>query len=649
MRIPRILARRSALLLLILLVAAVALSTASYAYSTQVAASVASLSIDEIHSNTQIEANDLGHVLEKSLESISSNLNVIAGSRSVQTENFTGAASLFNSAQNSTKDLTYTYFWLDKNGRLLLSSRGTSQIYPNGTGIDLGNRSYFVFPKETMRTYFSAATPLLSNASQIFLFVSRPIFTTLSNDSQIFNGIVGGSIDLSTLGGILQRDLSPNFKSSIGLIDFKGGILYSGNPAFIGVNIFSPTFQNVLPSDIRPEFDAFLNQSLRGDAGIQDITYRGNSSTLAYQPILVNATTPTGNQIPVQFGVLYVTAPDALAASAVALISQERTASLLIVFGIAGVAAGLALTMLRWNRRLADAVKEKTAGLVYANAQLDAKAKAEKDLLNITAHELRTPTQSILVNSEILRRVIRPALGLEQPTLAAESFDGSRPEYDMLAGDIKPEEVVEMVESSYRNSQRLQKLTQNILEVARIDNNTLRLERETFDLNEVARQAIADVGKFLYRNPQEQPPVKVQFEPKVPELLVNGDRIKLGEVLTNLLENSIKFTTKGGTIKISTDKDSQGFAVVTVEDEGSGIDREIYPRLFTKFATKTGTGLGLYIARAYVEAHGGKITALNNPDGGATFTFTVPLAPDAVSKDAKLLSTPKPVQGQKNL
>ena len=168
--------------------------------------------------------------------------------------------------------------------------------------------------------------------------------------------------------------------------------------------------------------------------------------------------------------------------------------------------------------------------MLNVNAQLAAKAKAEKDLLNITAHELRTPTQSILVNSEILRRVIRPLLGIEQPPLATDSFDGSRPEYDMLAGDIEPKEVVEMVESSYRNSQRLQKLTQNILEVARIDNNTLRLERETFDLNEVVRQSISDVRRYQYRNgtDQEQPPIKILFEPKQPELLVNADRNKAG-------------------------------------------------------------------------------------------------------------------------
>ena len=266
---------RSALLLLILLVTAVVLSVASYEYSTQVYANVANLSIDEIHSNTQIEANDLGHVLENNLESISSNLDVISNNPLVWTQDTTGATSLFDAAQNSTKDLTFSYFWLDQNGRLLLSSRGTSQVYPSGTGADLSNRSYFFSPRDTHHTFFSAATPLLSNASVNFLFVSSPVYVTLQNHSKLFNGIVGGSIDLRTLGKSLQSDLSPNFQSTVGIIDFKGGILYTGNQSFIGQNIFGNSFQSLLPSDIKPEFDSFLNQSLNGRAGLQDILFQG--------------------------------------------------------------------------------------------------------------------------------------------------------------------------------------------------------------------------------------------------------------------------------------------------------------------------------------------------------------------------------------
>jgi two-component system, OmpR family, sensor histidine kinase VicK len=107
---------------------------------------------------------------------------------------------------------------------------------------------------------------------------------------------------------------------------------------------------------------------------------------------------------------------------------------------------------------------------------------------------------------------------------------------------------------------------------------------------------------------------------------VEADRAKLFEVLSNLIGNAIKFT-ENGTISVSIEKED-GHARISVRDDGKGIDPEIMPRLFTKFATNSdqGTGLGLFISKNIVEAHGGKIWANNNPDGqGATFTFTLPM------------------------
>jgi two-component system sensor histidine kinase VicK len=110
---------------------------------------------------------------------------------------------------------------------------------------------------------------------------------------------------------------------------------------------------------------------------------------------------------------------------------------------------------------------------------------------------------------------------------------------------------------------------------------------------------------------------------------VEGDKNRLTQVISNLLSNAVKFT-KEGEITIRAEIED-GKALVTVKDTGQGIDPEIMPRLFTKFAAKseTGTGLGLFISKSIVEAHGGKIWAKNNVDydgkKGATFTFSVPL------------------------
>ena len=629
-RSGRFFSERSAFILIILVIIASVLIIASYEYSIQTSTRISNLSLDETHSNSQIVANDLGHVLENSLESVSANLDVMATSPALEYQNDSVVTELFSAAQNSTKSLTYSYFWLDSNGLLLLSYNGTSQTYSPGTGKNLSQRNFYIFPRSNGTTFFSSATPSLANASVEYVFISRPVYSfTSPNQSKQFDGVVGAAIDLRTLGKSLESVLSPNFHSGVSLLDFKGNILYSTAQSLIGQNVFGETYQSLLPTDLKPEFNAFLNQSLKGNSGFEDLSYHGSSGTLAYQPIFVNATASDGHEIPVQFGVLYVTVADTLAGSAVNLINQQRLASLVIVIGIAGTFGGIAFATLRWNRRLDVAVKEKTSDLLTANEELASKASAEKDLMNITAHELRTPTQSILANTEILRRVIRPALGLPQQNSSQSASLYS--DYDSMLSDIQPTEMVDMVESSYRNAQRLQKLTESILEVARIDNRTFRIDKETFELNEIVRQSVEDSRNLLDRRESiERPNIKVSFEPKVDKLYVNADRTKIGEVMSNLLDNAIKFSQEGGTITIFTEKSEDGlYAVVKVRDEGPGIDPDIYPKLFTKFASKSGTGLGLYISRAYVEALGGTMMAENVTGGsekaGAVFSFTLPI------------------------
>ena len=118
--------------------------------------------------------------------------------------------------------------------------------------------------------------------------------------------------------------------------------------------------------------------------------------------------------------------------------------------------------------------------------------------------------------------------------------------------------------------------------------------------------------------------IKFEYSPR--KVLVEADRMRISQVLSNLLSNAVKFT-KQGTVYISADN-KDGQLIVSVMDTGSGIDPEIISRLFTKFTTKsqTGTGLGLFISKSIIEAHGGRIWAENNKDGkGATFTFRLPL------------------------
>jgi two-component system sensor histidine kinase VicK len=116
-------------------------------------------------------------------------------------------------------------------------------------------------------------------------------------------------------------------------------------------------------------------------------------------------------------------------------------------------------------------------------------------------------------------------------------------------------------------------------------------------------------------------------------IFVQADKRRITQVISNLLSNALKFTNEG-TISISLGRkkddndNNKDYVVISVRDTGQGIGPEIFPKLFSKFATTstTGTGLGLFISKGIIEAHGGKIWAENNPDGkGATFAFSIPI------------------------
>ena len=228
------------------------------------------------------------------------------------------------------------------------------------------------------------------------------------------------------------------------------------------------------------------------------------------------------------------------------------------------------------------------------NKQLKAHSIMQQEFINIAAHELRTPTQAILGYSE----------------LAMESEELKETELNML----RP---------IHTNAERLSKIIEDVLCITKIESQTLKLNKVKVDINEKIQDVINDV-KNQIKNPDK---LQIVFpEPKEP-LYIEADKIRLYQVIANLLGNAIKFTREG-TITFSTNVRDNNELIVTVKDTGTGLHPDILPRLFTKFATKadTGTGLGLYISKSIVEAHGGRMWAENNSDGiGAAFSFSLPI------------------------
>jgi len=226
--------------------------------------------------------------------------------------------------------------------------------------------------------------------------------------------------------------------------------------------------------------------------------------------------------------------------------------------------------------------------------------RMQKEFISIAAHELKTPIQAILGMSSLLK--------------------------------YYPERTDEVLEVISRNAIRLQRLSTNILDATRIESQTLKLEKEQFDICELIPATIEDFKERFKDNINNKVELLYANDANLKNnnpIILEADKERIIQVISNLLSNSIQFTNQGYiSLNIFADNNSNE-VIITVRDTGTGINPEILPRLFSKFVTRSqkGTGLGLFISKSIIEAHGGKIWAENNTlDGqGTIFCFTLPL------------------------
>ena len=395
----------------------------------------------------------------------------------------------------------------------------------------------------------------------------------------------------------------------------NGIILQAKYSNLVGMNYFSNEYQNAVVGtgervNESERLQGFIGSALANPSSVPDVadfSNVGQTTSIAYSYIKMGSK---------NFAIVVVRVPHEVAADVKALIDQQRFASgsRMIVVGAAAVFIGI--LVMSWNRKLertvanrTRALASKTDELLAVNEQLKENDKLQKEFINIAAHELRTPITPILASIDSVELTVNSD-GKKKVILSEEY-------YDMII----------------RNVKRLERLSSEILQAARIGSGTLRLTKEKFDLNRLISGIVVDAMKSI---PNEKRDIPIVFEPshKDEALVVEADQTKLYEVLTNLLQNAVKFTTEGKITVISEKSNVDGgiSALVKVQDTGSGIEQDILPRLFQKFASSSssntlgGTGLGLYISKSIVEAHGGKIWAENNTEGkGATFCFSIPL------------------------
>jgi signal transduction histidine kinase len=568
---------------------AIGLSIVSYQYSAFTSEEIRKIGAQDVRSNVEIQAYDIANNLNNNIEAVRSNLALLSSIPAIQNQDIESSKALFSDAQETTTNITSSYFWIDKDGKLLWANSFENQtIYEQFAGGDRSFRPYFTEPRDTLRPYFSSLIESVDAVPR--LYIAHPIILDTgqanNNSSSVFNGVVASAIDLDKFGQVLQAQLSTTYGSTLGLIDRNGMILYSStNATYAGKDVFGDEFQSVIPQEIRASFNSFLQKSLQGSAGSGDISLQGNTSTIAYQPVSFSGD---------NFAVVYIVAPHNIQGAVGALIDQQRDFNLIVIGSIGAIAVGVAFLILNWNRRLSGIVKSKTAELEKANLSLQEAVEQLKDhdrmqreFINVAAHELRTPTQAIIGYSDLFY--------------------------------LRPESREESIKAISRNAERLESLTRDILDVTRIEGNRLDLNKEKFDISEVVASAIEDTRRRV-----NDSNIKFEYAPR--KIPVEADRMRISQVISNLINNAVKFT-KQGTVYISTDN-KDGQVVISVKDTGPGIDPEIMPRLFTKFTSKsqTGTGLGLFISKSIIEAHGGGIWAENNKDKkGATVAFRLPL------------------------
>jgi signal transduction histidine kinase len=605
--IADIFSKRNISVLIIVVATGLLLSIFSYQYSSSRANKIIDVASQEIRSNAKIEVHDISQILSNKLQSIGALLQTLADSISIHNNEYKRADIIINARQRVTSDLTDFYMWLDKNGKINWISNINQSIYQKYKGTDLSYRPYFYVPRDTHTEYYSSL--IESNDKVPRLYISYPVLNATSSPSanttiigttggrEVFSGVVVASIRLETLGSILESQLFRGFQSTIALLDRNGVILYSNTPLLYSAknifgNVMQSTFSSVLSPKTKDSVNDLFENSLQGRIGSQDIFAQGKINTISYEPVMINGK---------YFLTSYVIAPHNLASDVKILADQQKDFSTFIIAIIGVVGFGIAFLVLLWNKRLESTVNARTAELKEANEQLKVHDKMQKEFINIASHELRTPIQPIVTFTEIIR------------------------------SKIKEPRQQELLDITIRNAKRLKRLTDDILDVSKIESQSLNLKKERFNLKDVITNSISDIVTNRHLdNDNEINAVKIISEAQ--DAFVEADKGRITQVISNLLDNAVKFTekhiTKGmGAINIATEK-INGQIHVSIKDNGPGIDPEILPRLFEKFVSRSyqGTGLGLFICKSIVEAHGGRIWALNNSDGkgGAIFTFSLP-------------------------
>ena len=491
-------------------------------------------------------------------------------------------------------DIIDKIFVLDKNDIVTagLSKAGMDR----NLGADFSQRQWVKDSKQNQTAVFSKG---FERQGIYSIYIAVPI---INREDGHYVGLIGATIPterfFARYGNV--HDINSQF---LVVFDKDGTILAVGaDRSLVGKDFFGTTVQNFI--DHNEVLNNLTRTLLKGNSAYAIYDYGKTERINTAQPIIV------GNK-PAYF--LEVVTPTKTVFSKMSdTLFTERLKGYSLLVAVFASVGSLTIFLLKWSNTMEKEVVKRTnalnksnlklgtvsqqlrksnLSLQNANEQLKQHDKIQKEFINMAAHELRTP--------------IQPILGLT----------------DVLRDHISDSHQVQLLDVIMRNARRLQRLSRDILDVSKIESSLLKLSKTSFELNDKIKTVLNDIE---LGNDNEGNNNKILFESK--ELItVFADRDRIYQVLTNLLNNALKFT-KNGTITVNTSLNDSKEVIVTIIDTGIGIPPEIEPKLFSKFVTTSnqGTGLGLFISKGIIEAHGGRIWAENNSDGvGARISFSL--------------------------
>jgi signal transduction histidine kinase len=517
-------------------------------------------------------------------------------------------------------------FIIDSKG--ILKTNIVPKDLPSFVGMNFSYRGWVKQTRYTLLPQFSDGFAGKDGKYRIVL--TFPII--IKNNSTGYThyaGLIGASIPTRELFSYYGNIYDIQLKY-LAALDSKAVHLVHPIESLIGTPFFGNYSQNLINHN--PVLNNLINTTVflgKPSSAIYDFV-NGQRFTTGYSITL--------NGKP-EYSVFIITPTSTIYSKIDSIINNERLEMLSLIAGIIAAIMILILFLIRMNKILDRNIKERTKDvensnnsllllnekLEYSNKQLQMHDKMQMEFISTASHELRTPIQPILGLSKIVRNRVQ---------------------------DNEQKDLLNIV---IKNANRLKQLTEDILDVTRIEGNKLLLKKESVYLWELLYFIIKEFGYSLQNNNNNNnrnAKLKLHFRNIDLDTVIFVDRNRIAQVILNLLNNSVKFiyaenekSNDGveGNISLMVEKTKTNSKdnknknnifdkiIISIKDNGKGIDPEIFPRLFTKFASKSfqGTGLGLYISKNIVEAHGGKIWAKNNEDGkGATFSFSLPLIND---------------------